>query len=652
MDSRNGSNYGSKVSSTETRRTQPNRNGRKRKITSEDAKDSEGLQPSAKRSTVRARRSPHVASSAPSSVLPTSANSSTATASSSSTEQPSMPVLAVATTSGSSSSNGAMASNFVQDFTSDTQSSSECFSSTTEFDLYQLVSPASVSNGGVLSPLCEAATLVGSDAPSWLPKGVDSDCLPHHRLTAKAAADNPAASKAALVSSSCYLTPSYKQRSCPLPSLSWVDSTEMWKLMCRKDDLSWLDREPNMFDNHPGIVPRMRAILVDWLSEVCEVYKMHRETYYLAVDYIDRFLSRKKEQKKTHLQLLGITALFVAAKVEEIYPPKIGEFAYVTDGACTEEDILDEELVLLSVLDWNINPVTVIGWLGMYMQVNVTAREPENQLRYVRAGTGTTGATTQIAKKVPPPSATRDAENDENQTNNWSSVPCTPNKHSATQGGRNTSASKTDDAFVYPQFSGMEFAHTAQLIDLCVLDLGFANFKYSVIAAAAISHTFDRKTATFVSGLNWEEIAPCAKWMESFFAVISEQNAQCPLTFLESNEQLKYSHGLSHVCPNLVGDSSHIIQTHTTSMNMLELVAIKMEEIESSERMVKQEASPAPIGITLEDGILTPPASNRKSLETVSGPYHHPLQPSTLQQESQLHPVPGHGVIVQQIVLK
>ncbi|XP_050086589.1 G1/S-specific cyclin-E [Anopheles aquasalis] len=651
MDSRNGSNYGSKVSSTDARRTQPSRNGRKRKITSEDAKDSEGLQPSAKRSTVRARRSPLVASSAPATVLPISANSSSATApSSSSTEQQSMPVLA--TTSGGGT-NGAMASNFVQDFTSDTQSSSECFSSTTEFDLYQLVSPASVSNGGVLSPLCDAATLIGSDAPAWLPKA--GDCLPH-RLPGKAATDNPAATKSsALVSSSCYLTPSYKQRSCPLPSLSWVDSTEMWKLMCRKDDLSWLDREPNMFDNHPGIVPRMRAILVDWLSEVCEVYKMHRETYYLAVDYIDRFLSRKKEQKKTHLQLLGITALFVAAKVEEIYPPKIGEFAYVTDGACTEEDILDEELVLLSVLDWNINPVTVIGWLGMYMQVNVTAREPDNQLRYVRAGTGSTGVATQMAKTAVPPgsAATRLAENDENQTNNWSSVPCTPNKqHSATQGGRNASASKTDDAFVYPQFSGMEFAHTAQLIDLCVLDLGFANFKYSVIAAAAISHTFDRKTATFVSGLNWEEIAPCAKWMESFFAVISEQNAQCPLTFLESNEQLKHSHGLSHICPNLVGDSSHIIQTHTTSMNMMELVAIKMEEIESSERMVKQEASPAPIGITLEDGILTPPASNRKSLETVSGPYHHPLQPSTIQQESQLHPVPGHGVIVQQLVLK
>lgn len=61
----------------------------------------------------------------------------------------------------------------------------------------------------------------------------------------------------------------------------------------------------------------MRAILLDWLNEVCEVYKMYRETYYLAVDYIDRYLSRKKGLMKTHLQLLGVTALFIAAKVND-----------------------------------------------------------------------------------------------------------------------------------------------------------------------------------------------------------------------------------------------------------------------------------------------------------------------------------------------
>ena len=54
---------------------------------------------------------------------------------------------------------------------------------------------------------------------------------------------------------------------------------------------------------------------------------------------------------KQLLQLIGITALFVAAKIEEIYPPKLMEFAYVTDGACTEDEILTQELLMLKVKD-------------------------------------------------------------------------------------------------------------------------------------------------------------------------------------------------------------------------------------------------------------------------------------------------------------
>lgn len=40
----------------------------------------------------------------------------------------------------------------------------------------------------------------------------------------------------------------------------------------------------------------------------------------------------------------------MAAKMEEIYPPKLTEFAYVTDGACTDEDLLDMEKILLMVI--------------------------------------------------------------------------------------------------------------------------------------------------------------------------------------------------------------------------------------------------------------------------------------------------------------
>ncbi|EAT39115.1 AAEL009057-PA [Aedes aegypti] len=527
--------------------TEPrSRNSRKRKYTSDDA-DIENQRPSKRHGGDR-RLSPIAASSAPSVPIPSVASSAA-----SSNSVPSINI-------GSS------------EYTSDTQSSSDCYSTTADFELYPLVSPPSV-NSIILSPSCEVSH------GSWHTKG---DTTPHANRKSSSHSNqqqqrhnensNNSSSKSSSnvpPALSCCVTPSSDLRSCPLPRFAWADSNQVWKLMCRKDEKASLEREPNMFDQHPGLQPRMRAILLDWLIEVCEVYKLHRETYYLAVDYIDRFLSRKKEQKKTHLQLLGITALFVAAKVEEIYPPKIGEFAYVTDGACSEDDILREELLLLSELQWSINPVTVMGWLGTYMQVNVTSRQMEMMHPH------SVGA----CRKQ--------------QT--------TPSKP------------QLDESFVYPQFSGMEFAQTAQLIDLCSLDVGLANFPYSVIAAAAVSHTFDRKTATSVSGLDWDAIAPCAKWMEPYFLVICDENEVSPLALLESNEQVKGSFGLAHVCPNLVSDSSHIIQTHSTSLDMFDRASLRREHLEVVACIIQQEASPAPL--LDPEGLLTPPASSRKSLD-------------------------------------
>ena len=50
--------------------------------------------------------------------------------------------------------------------------------------------------------------------------------------------------------------------------------------------------------------------------------------------------------KVSRLQLLGITCLHTAAKLEEIYPPRISDFALTTDGACTIEDIKKMEKII------------------------------------------------------------------------------------------------------------------------------------------------------------------------------------------------------------------------------------------------------------------------------------------------------------------
>ena len=68
------------------------------------------------------------------------------------------------------------------------------------------------------------------------------------------------------------------------------------------------------------------------------------------MSYCDRYLSRQNQSvRKSELQLIGVSALFFAAKLEEIYPPKLGEFAYVTDSACTEVEMREMELIMLKV---------------------------------------------------------------------------------------------------------------------------------------------------------------------------------------------------------------------------------------------------------------------------------------------------------------
>ena len=104
------------------------------------------------------------------------------------------------------------------------------------------------------------------------------------------------------------------------------------------------------------------------MLQVCEEYKQHRETYYLAMNIYDRYMDTSFNIQKEQLQLIGITCLFIASKIEvlkycvfffnkvmtyialqEIYPPKVNDFAYVTDGACSTQQILDAELNICKV---------------------------------------------------------------------------------------------------------------------------------------------------------------------------------------------------------------------------------------------------------------------------------------------------------------
>lgn len=95
---------------------------------------------------------------------------------------------------------------------------------------------------------------------------------------------------------------------------------------------------PEYMDNQQFIDERMRSILVDWLVEVHLKFKLVPETLYLVVNLIDRYLA-KKEVTRSKLQLVGVTALFIATKYEEIYPPELRDLVYICDRAYSKNEV-------------------------------------------------------------------------------------------------------------------------------------------------------------------------------------------------------------------------------------------------------------------------------------------------------------------------
>lgn len=130
----------------------------------------------------------------------------------------------------------------------------------------------------------------------------------------------------------------------------------------------------------------MRAILIDWLVQVSLKFRLLQETMYMTVGIIDRFLQVRGKSRpqlsnhgiktepflfgffclfvfwfhqdhpvpKKQLQLVGVTAMFLASKYEEMYPPEISDFAYVTDSAYTTAQIRDMEMTILRVFKFRL----------------------------------------------------------------------------------------------------------------------------------------------------------------------------------------------------------------------------------------------------------------------------------------------------------
>ena len=112
---------------------------------------------------------------------------------------------------------------------------------------------------------------------------------------------------------------------------------------------------------------QMRSILIDWIIDVHFKFNFTDETLFMTVLIIDRYISYKSISKKK-FQLLGITALLISCKHEEIILPKIEDFIYITDNAYVKEDVFDMENNILDILNFNLiapSPIKFYEYLAL-----------------------------------------------------------------------------------------------------------------------------------------------------------------------------------------------------------------------------------------------------------------------------------------------
>ncbi|PKI67335.1 hypothetical protein CRG98_012284 [Punica granatum] len=132
---------------------------------------------------------------------------------------------------------------------------------------------------------------------------------------------------------------------------------------------------PDYMSKQFDINEKMRAILIDWLIEVHDKFDLMQETLFLTVNIIDRFLARQTVVRKK-LQLVGLVAMLLACKYEEVSVPMVGDLILISDKAYTRDDILEMESLVLNSLQFNMSLPTPY----VFMQRFLKAAESDKKL--------------------------------------------------------------------------------------------------------------------------------------------------------------------------------------------------------------------------------------------------------------------------------
>lgn len=111
-----------------------------------------------------------------------------------------------------------------------------------------------------------------------------------------------------------------------------------------------------------AVDPACREKMVEWSYRICDHFDTSREIVAFAFSFLDRFIDRCSCDR-TAFKLAAMTCLYIATKMLNVKQLSIASLAELSRGEFQAEHIAQMERIILSTLDYRMNPPTVQAFI-------------------------------------------------------------------------------------------------------------------------------------------------------------------------------------------------------------------------------------------------------------------------------------------------
>ena len=123
------------------------------------------------------------------------------------------------------------------------------------------------------------------------------------------------------------------------------------------------------YQDSSEINEKHRAVVIEWLSYNIHYFSQSNETLFMSINIMDRYISKKKITLSNY-QLVAISSYLIASKYEDTNSPSIDDLIYISKNIYSHNDIIEMEIDILSILNFDIFSVSSYQFYSFFYLVS------------------------------------------------------------------------------------------------------------------------------------------------------------------------------------------------------------------------------------------------------------------------------------------